>query len=122
MLNVAVETFRHLLEPRGVSETAPLHVSINLISFCTQWKGITHGIVHTRDIKVFIEDPGPFLIGIDSRCINIAREKVDPEICYVDLETNDVRCERPPLGSLLKGVQRERLVKRLSDAIGTVGY
>lgn len=87
-----------------------------------KWKGIVHGVVHTRDIKVFIEDPGPFLIGIDSRCINIAREKDDPEICYVDLETNDVRCQRPPPGALFKGAQRERLVKKLTEAIGNVGH
>jgi hypothetical protein len=69
-----------------------------------------------------MEDPGPFLIGIDSRCIALAKEKIDSEICYVDLETNDVRCERPLPGSLFKGAQRDRLVKRLAEAIGNVGH
>lgn len=81
-----------------------------------------HGVVHARDIKVYVEDPGPFLIGVDSRCINLAKGKMDPDICYVDLETNDVRCQTPPPGALFRGAQREKLVKKLAEAIGNVGY
>lgn len=103
MLNLAVEVFRHLLEPRG-------------------WTGLVHGIVHARDVRVFVEDPGPFLIGLDARCINLAHD-LPAEVCIVDLETNDVRCRRPPpLGFVSRGSQREKNVKKLADAIGNVGF
>jgi hypothetical protein len=100
MLNLAVETFRHILEPRG-------------------WRGVVHGIVHARDIKVYIEDPGPYLMGIDSKCTNFAYSMA-PEVCVVDLETNDVRCSSLPPNALSRGAQRDKLVKKLSEAIGPV--
>lgn len=102
MLNLAVETFRYLLEPRG-------------------WRGIVHGIVHARDVKVYIEDPGPFLIGLDSRCLGLATGMAE-DVCFVDLETNDVRCQKPPPGALSKGSLREKNVKKLAEVIGNVSH
>ena len=127
MLNLAVETLQYLLEPRGVSIYFSIkdqgHLDgLRLIRVLEcQWKGITHGIVHVRDVKVYIEDPGPFLIGIDSRCRSLTHG-IASEICIVDLETNSVRCPSPPPGSLSSGTLRLKMVKQLSESIGNVGY
>lgn len=47
MLNMAVETFRVLLELRG-------------------WQGLCQSIVHARDVKIYLEVGGPFFLLVES--------------------------------------------------------
>jgi hypothetical protein len=122
MLNIAVETFRYLLELRG-------------------WRGLVHGSVAARDVKIYLEvrdparspdiwlevsliyskDPGPYLLGLSTQCRPVASSP-PPEVCVVDLDTDSVACHNPHPGALSRGSAREKLRKRLEMAIGNVGH
>ena len=45
MLGIAVLTIKYLVELRG-------------------WSGVALASVHSRDAKIYIEDPGPWIIGL----------------------------------------------------------
>ncbi|ORY73405.1 hypothetical protein BCR35DRAFT_354095 [Leucosporidium creatinivorum] len=102
MLGLAVSTFQHILELRG-------------------WRGITHSTVHARDLKLFVEDPGPWLIGIPILSRSIALSSLPPEVAIVDLDTNSVTCSRVFPGARSTGSAREKARKKLEAAIGSVG-
>lgn len=83
LLNMAVETFRHLLELRG-------------------WRGMCQSVVHARDVKIYLEvrsrrrvpgheaetlqDPGPYIIGMNAQVRPLASNP-PPEVMVVDLDT-----------------------------------
>ena len=64
MLGIAVSTIRYLVELRG-------------------WSGIALPAVHCRDAKIYIEDPGPWIIGLATEARYSVRPP--PEVCIVDL-------------------------------------
>jgi EEF1A N-terminal glycine/lysine methyltransferase len=47
------------------------------------WSGIALPAVHARDAKIYIDDPGPWILGLATE----ARYSVRPssEVCVVDL-------------------------------------
>jgi hypothetical protein len=47
------------------------------------WNGVALPAVHSRDAKIYIEDPGPYIIGLATE----ARYSIKPpaEVCIVDL-------------------------------------
>ena len=64
LAQIAVATVKYLVELRG-------------------WNGIALSAVHSRDAKIYIDDPGPWIIGLATE----ARYSVkpSPEVCIVDL-------------------------------------
>ncbi|GAA6001867.1 hypothetical protein JCM10207_002357 [Rhodosporidiobolus poonsookiae] len=102
MLGIATLTFQTILETRG-------------------WRGIVHSAVHARDLRIYLEDPGPWLISIPSHSRSLALSDLPPEIAVVDLDANLVSCAKPPTGAVSTGATRERARKRLEAAVGEVG-
>ena len=64
MLGIAVSTIKYLLELRG-------------------WSGIALPMVHTRDAKIYLEDPGPWIIGMGTEARHVVRPS--PEVCVCDM-------------------------------------
>ena len=64
MLGIAVSTIKYLVELRG-------------------WNGIALQAVHSRDAKIYLEDPGPWILGLATEARYIAR--TSPEVCVCDL-------------------------------------
>ncbi|KAG8691546.1 hypothetical protein FRC11_001536 [Ceratobasidium sp. 423] len=95
MLGIAVSTIRYLVEMRG-------------------WNGISLPIVHARDARIYLEDPGPWLMGLSTEARYIARTA--PEVCVVDLDINYVNCASPPPGAVSTKQQRDKLRKILVGA------
>jgi EEF1A N-terminal glycine/lysine methyltransferase len=64
ILQIAVSTIKYLVELRG-------------------WNGIALQAVHARDAKIYIDDPGPWMLGLATE----ARYSVRPpaEVCICDL-------------------------------------
>jgi hypothetical protein len=65
---IAVMTIKYIVELRG-------------------WNGVALPAVHSRDAKIYIEDPGPYIIGLATE----VRYGVKPpaEVCVVDLYVNN---------------------------------
>lgn len=47
------------------------------------WSGVALAAVHSRDAKIYIDDPGPWIIGLATE----ARYAIRPpsEVCVIDL-------------------------------------
>ncbi|KAF7784321.1 hypothetical protein Agabi119p4_486 [Agaricus bisporus var. burnettii] len=95
MLGIAVNTIRYLVELRG-------------------WDGIALPAVHSRDAKIYIDDPGPWIIGLATE----ARYSIRPasEVCVCDLDINYLSCSSPPVGFVSQKQQRDRFRQRLLAA------
>jgi nicotinamide N-methyltransferase len=97
MIGIAVSTIRYLLELRG-------------------WSGLALPAVHCRDARIFVEDPGPWLIGMAAEARYTVRPP--PEVCVVDLDINYLSCPSPPPGVVSMKAQRDKLRTRLLSAFG----
>ena len=64
MLGIAVMTVKYLVELRG-------------------WNGVALTAVHSRDAKIYIDDPGPWIMGLATEARYAVRPP--PEVCVVDL-------------------------------------
>ncbi|KAL5535522.1 hypothetical protein ACEPAF_3616 [Sanghuangporus sanghuang] len=97
MLGIAVATIKYLVELRG-------------------WNGIALPAVHSRDARIYIEDPGPWIIGMASEM----RYAVRPpsEVCICDLDINYLNCASPPPGCISVKQQRDRYRQKLLGAFG----
>lgn len=95
MLGVAVSTIKYLVELRG-------------------WSRITLPAVHTRDVKIYLDDPGLWIVGMAAEVRYVVR--VTPEVCLVDLNINYVNCSSPPPGAISGKAQREKYRRRLAAA------
>ncbi|KAF8922558.1 AEX-3 domain-containing protein [Mucidula mucida] len=95
MLGIAVLTIKYLVELRG-------------------WNGIALPAVHSRDAKIYIDDPGPWIMGLATE----ARYSIRPaaEICVCDLDINYVSCPSPPPNVVSTKQQREKYRQRLLSA------
>ncbi|KAI0825117.1 AEX-3 domain-containing protein [Trametes gibbosa] len=95
MLGIAVMTIKYLVELRG-------------------WSGVALSAVHSRDAKIYIEDPGPWIIGLATE----ARYAMRPpsEVCVVDLDINYLNCAAPPPGTVSVKQQRDRFRQKLLSA------
>ncbi|KAK7468898.1 hypothetical protein VKT23_003395 [Stygiomarasmius scandens] len=95
MLGIAVFTIKYLVELRG-------------------WNGIALPAVHSRDAKIYIDDPGPWIMGLAME----ARYSIRPsaEVCVCDLDMNYVSCSSPPPGCVSTKKQREIYRQRLQAA------
>ncbi|KAI9625145.1 hypothetical protein KEM48_008544 [Puccinia striiformis f. sp. tritici PST-130] len=92
ILNIAVESFKLLLELRG-------------------WTGLCQSIIHSRDSRfIWKFDPGPFILGANSQLRHIASD-ISPEIMVVDLDTDTIRCPKPHPDALSKGPVRMKIEK-----------
>ncbi|KAK0521402.1 Protein N-terminal and lysine N-methyltransferase efm7 [Tilletia horrida] len=97
LLGLAVETIKYLIELRG-------------------WHGVAHQNCHARDVKIYLEDPGSWLIGINTELKAIIRPGRD--VCVVDLDINSLNCIAPPQGApTTKGI-REKRKRKLVTALG----
>nr|GAT44186.1 predicted protein [Mycena chlorophos] len=90
MLGIAVATTKYLVELRG-------------------WNGIALPAVHSRDAKIYVEDPGPWIMGLATEARYSVRPA--PEICVVDLS-----CPSPPPGAVSVKQQREKYRQKLLAA------
>ncbi|KAH9849744.1 AEX-3 domain-containing protein [Lenzites betulinus] len=95
MLGIAVMTIKYLVELRG-------------------WSGVALSAVHSRDAKIYIEDPGPWIIGLATEARYAMRPP--PEVCVVDLDINYLNCAAPPPGTVSVKQQRERFRQKLLAA------
>ncbi|KAI0296199.1 hypothetical protein BC826DRAFT_908484 [Russula brevipes] len=95
MLGIAVSTIKYLVELRG-------------------WNGIALQSVHSRDAKIYIDDPGPWILGLATE----ARYSMRPpsEVCICDLDINYLVCASPPAGVVSMKQQREKYRQRLLSA------
>ncbi|KAJ7071033.1 DENN domain-containing protein [Mycena amicta] len=90
MLGIAVATTKYLVELRG-------------------WSGIALPAVHSRDAKIYVEDPGPWIMGLATEARYSVRPA--PEVCVVDLS-----CPSPPPGAVSVKQQREKYLQKLLAA------
>ncbi|KAL4069616.1 hypothetical protein V8B97DRAFT_597959 [Scleroderma yunnanense] len=95
MLGVAVSTIKYLVELRG-------------------WNGIALPAVHARDARIYIDDPGPWILGLSTEARYAVRPA--PEVCVVDLDINYLSCPSPPSGVVSTKQQRDRYRQRLLTA------
>jgi nicotinamide N-methyltransferase len=95
MLSTAVLSLKYLAELRG-------------------WNGIAHPNAHCRDAKIYVDDPGPWIIGLSTESRYSVRPS--PEVCICDLDINYVNCPAPPAYSLSIKHQRERFKQQLVSA------
>ncbi|KAF9076301.1 AEX-3 domain-containing protein [Rhodocollybia butyracea] len=95
MLGIAVMTIKYLVELRG-------------------WNGVALPAVHSRDAKIYIDDPGPWIIGLATEARYSVRPS--PEVCVCDLDINSVNCMSPPPGCVSSKQQREKYRQRLQAA------
>ncbi|GAA5834372.1 hypothetical protein JCM9279_004298 [Rhodotorula babjevae] len=103
MLSLATMTYQKILDMRG-------------------WKGLAFPTVHARDVKLFLEDPGPWLLGLlMSPSTSIFLDSLSPDIVLVDLDANLVSCSRPFPGAVSTGATRDKARKKLELALGNVG-
>ncbi|KZT44375.1 hypothetical protein SISSUDRAFT_976953 [Sistotremastrum suecicum HHB10207 ss-3] len=98
MLGIAVSTLKYLVELRG-------------------WSGIALPIVHARDAKIYVDDPGPWIIGMNTEIRYAFRPA--PEVCICDLDINYVTCSSPPPNSISIKQQREKYKQKLLAAFDT---
>ncbi|KAI0275070.1 hypothetical protein BC834DRAFT_815136 [Gloeopeniophorella convolvens] len=95
MLGIAVSTIKYLVELRG-------------------WNGIALQAVHSRDAKIYIDDPGPWILGLATEGRYGVRPP--PEVCVCDLDINYLSCASPPPGVVSVKQQREKYRQRLLTA------
>ncbi|TFK77102.1 hypothetical protein BDN72DRAFT_909497 [Pluteus cervinus] len=98
MLGIAVSTVKYLVELRG-------------------WNGIALPAVHSRDAKIYIDDPGPWIMGLATEARYSIRPA--PEVCVCDLDINYLSCPSPPVGSVSNKQQREKYRQRLLAAFNS---
>lgn len=94
---IAVMTIKYIVELRG-------------------WNGIALPAVHARDAKIYVDDPGPYIIGFPTE----ARYAVRPpsEVCVVDLDINYLNCATPPPGVVSTKQQRDKYRQIILTAFG----
>ncbi|CAO1623980.1 unnamed protein product [Parajaminaea phylloscopi] len=97
LLGLAVESIRYLVELRG-------------------WQGVANQNCHARDVRIYLEDPGTWIIAISTELKSII--KPAPAVCIVDLDINHVHCPSPPPGAPSTKGRREKRKKRLVQALG----
>ncbi|VDB84478.1 unnamed protein product [Peniophora sp. CBMAI 1063] len=95
MLGIAVLTIKYLVELRG-------------------WNGIALQAVHSRDAKIYIDDPGPWIMGLATEARYAVRPP--PEVCVVDIDINYLSCASPPPGLVSQKAQRDKYRARLLQA------
>ncbi|KAJ7900342.1 AEX-3 domain-containing protein [Mycena olivaceomarginata] len=95
MLGIAVSTIKYLVELRG-------------------WNGIALPAVHSRDAKIYVEDPGPWIMGLSTEARYSIRPA--PEVCVCDLDINYLSCPSPPPGAVSVKQQREKYRQKLLTA------
>ncbi|KAF7339475.1 DENN domain-containing protein [Mycena sanguinolenta] len=95
MLGIAVSTVKYLVELRG-------------------WNGIALPAVHSRDAKIYVEDPGPWLMGLSTEARYSIRPA--PEVCVCDLDINYLSCPSPPPGAVSVKQQRDKYRQKLLAA------
>ncbi|KAG6900135.1 hypothetical protein C0993_002480 [Termitomyces sp. T159_Od127] len=92
---IAVFTIKYLVELRG-------------------WNGISLPAVHSRDAKIYIDDPGPWIMGLATEARYSIRPA--PEVCVCDLDINYLSCPVPPSGVISMRHQRDKYRQRLLAA------
>ncbi|KAF6766037.1 AEX-3 domain-containing protein [Ephemerocybe angulata] len=95
MLGIAVNTIKYLVELRG-------------------WNGIALPAVHSRDAKIYIDDPGPWIMGLSTEARYSIRPS--PEVCVCDLDINYLSCPSPPPGIISTKQTRDKYRQRLLAA------
>ncbi|KAJ7103536.1 DENN domain-containing protein [Mycena belliarum] len=95
MLGIAVSTIKYLVELRG-------------------WNGIALPAVHSRDAKIYVEDPGPWIMGLSTEARYSIRPA--PEVCVCDLDINYLSCPSPPPGAVSVKQQRDKYRQKLLTA------
>ncbi|KAI0932188.1 hypothetical protein AcW2_000881 [Taiwanofungus camphoratus] len=95
ILGIAVMTIKYLVELRG-------------------WNGVALPTVHSRDAKIYVDDPGPWIMGLATEARYCVRAPA--EVCIVDLDINYLNCPAPPPGVVSSKQQRDRYRQKLLAA------
>ncbi|BGO96699.1 hypothetical protein JCM10021v2_000333 [Rhodotorula toruloides] len=101
LLDLSVYVFQQILEGQG-------------------WKGLVQASAHVRDLTVYLDDSGPWLIGVPFSARALLAD-LAPDVAVVDLDNNLVTCSEPPSGALSKSPARDKLLRTLEAAIGNIG-
>ncbi|GEM06406.1 DENN domain protein [Rhodotorula toruloides] len=101
LLDLSIYVFQQVLEGQG-------------------WKGLVQASAHVRDLPVYLDDSGPWLIGVPYSARNLLAN-LAPDVIVVDLDNNLVTCSEPPAGTLSKSPARDKLLRALEAAVGNVG-
>jgi len=75
----------YLKPPRFLSDTA-FQIAVSTIKYLVElrgWNGIALPAVHSRDAKIYMDDPGPWIMGLATEARYSVRPL--PEVCVVDL-------------------------------------
>ena len=80
------------------------------------WNGIALPAVHARDARIYVDDPGPYIIGFPTE----ARYAVRPpsEVCIVDLDINYLNCATLPSGVVSTKQHRDKYRQIILAAFG----
>jgi hypothetical protein len=101
------------------------------------WSGIALPAVHARDIKIFVDDPGPWIIGLSTEARYAFKAPAD--VCVIDLfvisflpirltlndfsrDINYLNCQAPPPGAVSVKQRREKYRQRLIAAFDSIHY
>ncbi|BGP04842.1 hypothetical protein JCM10049v2_000644 [Rhodotorula toruloides] len=101
LLDLSVYVFQQILEGQG-------------------WRGLVQASAHVRDLTVYLDDSGPWLIGAPFSARALLAS-LAPDVAVVDLDNNLVTCSKPPSGALSKSPVRDKLLRALEAAIGNIG-
>lgn len=100
ILNIAVQSFKLLLELRG-------------------WVGLCQSVIHVRDFNLYLEDPGPFILGANSQLRPLATD-ISPEIMIVDLDHDTIKCRKPHPNAFSKGQERIKIERKIFNCLGSM--
>ncbi|BGP28915.1 hypothetical protein JCM10296v2_000651 [Rhodotorula toruloides] len=101
LLDLSVYVFQQILEGQG-------------------WRGLVQASAHVRDLTVYLDDSGPWLIGVPFSARALLAD-LAPDVAVVDLDNNLVTCSEPPSVALSKSPARDKLLRALEAAIGNIG-
>ncbi|KAF3031609.1 hypothetical protein E8E12_001835 [Didymella heteroderae] len=93
-----------------------LTIAAETVRYCVrvyEWSGLYVPVVHARQVKYLVQEPGPYIIGITSACRSLFTQPADALV--VDLDRNFVLASSPP--TTLTVGQRTKMIQRLIQAL-----
>jgi hypothetical protein len=95
---------------------AMLTVAAETIRYCVrvyEWSGLYVPLVHARNAKELVQEPGPYILGVTAECRSLFTAPSDALV--VDLDRNFVLTSSPP--TVFSSGQRNKFVTRLTQAM-----
>ncbi|GAA5844578.1 hypothetical protein JCM3766R1_002666 [Sporobolomyces carnicolor] len=96
-------------------------LTLGLILERNGWSGLVRSVTHARDLSIYVENPGPWVLAIPASKRTAILDEVAQAIAVVDLDSDSVIYTGPLLSALSTGSVRERALRKLDRALGNVG-